>query len=83
MKKYFYKRKIEKLFLISNQSLEEILHRKIQLLSYGIAEKSYKDCFSKADTVSSEDIKIVHEVFQKSLSISGDKQICGKLKKNG
>ena len=65
-------------FLLGNQSLDEILQRKIQLVSYGISPISEKDLNLKIEEISSLDIfKLTNKYFSKPfLSISGKKNIC-------
>jgi len=65
-------------FLLGNQSLDEILQRKIQLISYGISPISEIDLNSKIQEISSLDIlKLTNKYFSKPfLSISGKEKIC-------
>ena len=72
------KEKLKGSFLLGNQSLDEILQRKIQLISYGISSISHQDLNSKIDEISSLDIlKLTNKYFSKPfLSISGNKDIC-------
>ncbi len=75
---FLAKEKLKGSFLLGNQSLDEILQRKIQLISYGISPISGIDLNSKIDEISSFDIlKITKKYFSKPfLSISGNKKIC-------
>ena len=75
---FLAKEKLKGSFLLSNQSLDEILHRKIQLISYGINPISEYDLNSKIDEISPLDIlKLTNKYFSKPfLSISGNKKIC-------
>jgi len=75
---FLAKEKLKGSFLLGNQSLDEILHRKIQLVSYGISPISENDLNSKIEEISSLDIlKITNNYFSKPfLSISGNKNIC-------
>ena len=59
-------------------AIDEILQRKIQLISYGISPISEIDLNSKIDRVSTLDIlKLTKKYFSKPfLSISGNKNIC-------
>ena len=59
-------------------AIDEILQRKIQLLSYGISPISENDLNSKIEDISSLDIlKLTNKYFSKPfLSISGNKNIC-------
>ena len=72
------KEKLKGSFLLGNQSLDEILQRKIQLISYGISPISEIDLNSKIEEISSLDIfKLTNKYFSKPfLSISGNKNIC-------
>ena len=72
------KEKLKGSFLLGNQSVDEILQRKIQLIGYGITPISEIDLNSKIDEISSLDIlKLTNKYFSKPfLSISGDKKIC-------
>ena len=65
-------------FLLGNQSLDEILQRKIQLVSYGISPISENDLNSKIEEISSLDIlKLTNKYLSKPfLSISGNNNIC-------
>jgi len=75
---YLAKEKLKGSFLLGNQSLDEILQRKIQLVSYGISPISEKDLNSKIEEISSLDIlKLTNKYFSKPfLSISGNEKIC-------
>ncbi len=75
---YLAKEKLKGSFLLGNQSLDEILQRKIQLISYGLSPISENDFYSKIDGISSLDIlKLTNKYFSKPfLSISGNKKIC-------
>ncbi len=72
------KEKLKGSFLLSSQSLDEILQRKIQLISYGITPISEIDLNSKIKEITSLDIlKLTKKYFSKPfLSISGNKKIC-------
>ncbi len=72
------KEKLKGSFLLGNQTLDEILQRKIQLISYGIPPISDNDSNSKIEEISSLDIlKLICKYFSKPfLSISGNKNIC-------
>ena len=63
---------------MGNQSLDEILQRKVQLISYGISPISEIDLNSKVDEISSLDIfKLTNRYFSKPfLCISGSKNVC-------
>jgi len=75
---FLAKGKLKGSFLLGNQSLDEILQRKIQLVSYGISPISVNDLNSKIEEISSLDIlKLTNKYFSKPfLSISGNKNIC-------
>ncbi len=75
---FLAKEKLKGSFLLGNQSLDEILQRKIQLISYGISPISENDLNSKIDKISSLDIlKLANKYFSKPfLSISGNEEIC-------
>ena len=75
---FLAKEKLKGSFLFGNQSLDEILHRKIQLISYGITPVSGFDLNSQIEMISSLDIlKLTNKYFSKPfLSISGNKNIC-------
>ena len=75
---FLAKEKLKGSFLIGNQSLDEILQRKIQLIGYGITPISEIDLNSKIDEISSLDLlKLTNKYFSKPfLSISGNKKIC-------
>ena len=72
------KEKLKGSFLLGNQSIDEILQRKIQLISYGIPPISEIDLNSKIDEISSSVIlKLTKKYFSKPfLSISSNKKIC-------
>jgi predicted Zn-dependent peptidase len=75
---FLAKEKLKGSLLLGNQSLDEILQRKIQLISYGISPISDMDLYSKIEEISSLDIiKLTNKYFSKPfLSISGNKKIC-------
>ena len=75
---FLAKEKLKGSFLLGNQSLDEILQRKIQLISYGISPISEIDLNSKIEEISSLDIlKLINKYFSKPfLSISGNEKIC-------
>ena len=80
---FLAKEKLKGSFLFGNQSLDEILQRNIQLISYGIKPISELDLNSKIEEISSLDIfKITEKYFSKPfLSISGNKKICLEINK--
>ena len=75
---FLAKEKLKGSFLLGNQSLDEFLQRKIQLISYGISPISEIDQNSKIEAISSLDIlKLTCKYFSKPfLSISGNEKIC-------
>ena len=79
---YLAKEKLKGSFLLSNQSLDEILQRKIQLISYGITTISEIDLNKKIDEISPLDIiRLANKYFSKPfLSISGNEKICSEIK---
>jgi len=80
---FLAKEKLKGSFLFGNQSLDEILQRKIQLISYGVIPISERGLNSKIDEISSLDIlKLTNKYFSKPfLSISGNKDICLEISK--
>ena len=79
---FLAKEKLRGSFLLCNQSLDEILQRNIQLISFGISPIKEVDLNSKIDELSSIDIlKLTNKYFSKPfLSISGNKKICLEIK---
>ena len=75
---FLAKEKLKGSFLLGNQSLDEILLRKIQLISYGITPISEIDLNLRIDSISSLDIlKLTKKYFSKPfLSISGNEKTC-------
>ena len=75
---FLAKEKLKGSFLLGNQSLDEILQRKIQLISYGLSPFSEIDLNSKIEQISSLDIlRLTNKYFSKPfLSISGNEKIC-------
>ena len=80
---FLAKEKLKGSILLGNQSLDEILQRKIQLISYGISSISEFDINSRIDEISSLDIlKLTNKYFSKPfLSISGNKKISLEISK--
>jgi len=80
---FLAKEKLKGSFLLNNQSVDEILMRKIQLISFGITPISEIDLNSKIDEISSMDIiKLTNKYFsQPFLSIAGNKKICVEINK--
>ena len=81
---FLAKEKLKGSFLLGNQSLDEILQRRIQLISYGISPISEINLNSKIDKISSLDIlKLTNKYLSKPfLSISGNEKICLKISKS-
>ena len=79
---FLAKEKLKGSFLLSNQLLDEILQRYIQLISYGIQPISEIELNSRVDEISSLDIlRITNKYFKKPfLSIYGNKKICLEIK---
>ena len=79
---YLAKEKLKGSFLLGNQYLDEILQRKVQLISYGVLTISEIELISKIEEVSSEDIfKLTKKYFSKPFfSISGREKICLEIK---
>ena len=75
------KEKLKGSFLLSNQSLDEILQRRLQLISYGVEPIREIDLNFKIDEIASLDIlDLVNKYFSKPyMSISGKKEICSQL----
>jgi predicted Zn-dependent peptidase len=80
---FLAKEKLKGSFLIGSQTLDEVLQRKIQLISYGIAPISEIDLNSKIEEISSLDIlESTNKYFSKPfLSISGNEKICLEISK--
>ena len=77
------KEKLKGSILLGNQTIDEILQRKIQLISYGVSPMSEIFLNTKIDKVSALDIfKITNKYFAKPfMSISGNKKICLEINK--
>ena len=78
------KEKLKSSFLISNQSLEEILQRKIQLISYRDNPNLDEDYFEKIESVSAKDISVLTQKYLSKpyLSILGEEKICKRIKES-
>ena len=74
---FLAKEKLKGSFLINNQSLDEILQRDVQLISYGLNPLVEKNCSKDIEAVSSFDIqRIMKKYFSKPyLSFNGDQKI--------
>ena len=77
------KKKLKSSFLFGNQSLDEILHRKIQLISYGMYPCMDEHYFKHIQGISPKDIKNLTSKYfsQPYLSISGEETICNEIYK--
>ncbi len=75
--------KLKSSLLISSQTLEEILQRRIQLIGYDLDPNFDINCLKNIENVNSEDIlKISRKYFSKPfLSIYGDEKICNEINK--
>ncbi len=75
---FLAKEKLKGSFLLGNQALDEILQRKIQLISYGTPPISQLDINSQINKLSTLDVfKLTKKYFSKPyLSISGNEKIC-------
>ncbi len=73
--------KLKSSFLISNQTLDEMLQRRIQLIGYGIDPDLDMNFLKKIDDIFSEDVlKITKKYLSKPfLSIYGNKKICNAI----
>ena len=78
------KLKLKSSFLLSNQTLDEILQRRIQLIGYGLDPDFDINCLNKIEDINSKDIlKITNKYLSKPfLSIYGDKKICNQIEKH-
>ena len=79
---FLAKEKLKSSFLIRNQSLDEILQRNIQLISYGMYPSFEDYDLKKIEAISPKDIqKSTNKYFATPfLSISGDEKICNDIK---
>ena len=79
----FAKVKLKSSFLFHNQTLDEILQRRIQLIGYDLDRNFDKDCLKRLEGINSGDIlKVTNKYFSKPfLSIYGDINICNEIKK--
>ena len=75
--------KLKSSFLFANQTLHEILQRRIQLIGYGRDLDLDINFFEKIENITSEDIlKITKKYLSKPfLSIYGNKKICNEIYK--
>ena len=79
----FAKVKLKSSFLMGNQTLDEILQRRIKLIGFDLDPDFDMDCLRKIEDINSEDIlKITNKYLAKPyLSVYGDKKICGEIYK--
>ncbi len=78
---FLAKIKLKSSTLISNQTLDEILRRKIQLIGYEL-EEDFDFLTGIKDTNSEDILKVTNKYLSKPfLSIYGDKKICDEVKK--
>ena len=79
---FLAKEKLKSSFLFGNQSLDEILQRNIQLISYGMNPISRLNFNSQISEISSlEILKLTNKYFSKPfLSISGNTRVCLEIK---
>ena len=75
--------KLKSSFLIANQTLDEILHRRIQLIGSDLNPDFDINCLDKIEDIASEDIlKIAIKYLSKPfLSVYGDRKICNEINK--
>ena len=75
--------KLKSSYLISNQTLYEILQRRIQLIGNNLNANFDMDCLKKIEDINSEDIlEITKKYLSKPfISIYGDEKICNEIKK--
>ena len=78
---YLAKIKLKSSFLISNQTLDEILQRKIQYVGFTLGQNY--DFLNKINYVNSADVlKVTKKYLRKPfLSIYGEEKICNKINK--
>jgi len=79
---YLAKEKLKSSFLIRKQSLDEILQKNIQLISYGMYPSFEDYDLKKIEALSPKDIQKSTNKYLANpfLSISGDKKICNDIK---
>ena len=77
------KKKLKSSYLFGNQSLDEILQRKIQLISYGMHSCINKDYSKDIQGISPKNLRnLTIKYFSKPyLSISGKENICDEIYK--
>ncbi len=76
--------KLKSSFLISNQTLDEILQRRVRLIGNDLDPDFDMNCLKKIEDINSEDIlKITNKYFSKPfLSIYGNEKLCNKIKES-
>ena len=75
--------KLKSSFLISNQTLDEILQRRIQLIGYDLNPDFDIDSLNKIEDIDSEEILKINNKYLSNpfLSIYGDEKICNDIHK--
>ena len=75
--------KLKSSYLFSNQTLDEILQRRIQLIGYNMDPNFDINCLKQIEDINSEDIlEITKKYLSKPfLSIYGDEKICDEINK--
>ena len=75
------KEKLKGSFLISNESIDEVLQRRIQLIGFNFSNNFSEDYSSKIDLINPEIIKksVVKYFSEPFLSINGEKKICDEI----
>ena len=78
---FIAKEKLKSSYIINNQFLEEVLQRKIQLISYDVSSYLEKNYIKKSEETTPRDIlKLTNKYFSKPiLSVNGNKKICNQL----
>ena len=80
---YLAKTKLKSSFLVSKQSSEEVLQRRIQLIGYGLEPDFDINCLKKIEDIhSGEILKITNKYLTKPyISIYGNEKICNEIEK--
>ena len=80
---FLAKVKLKSSYLFSNQTLDEILQRRIQLIGYNMDPNFDINCLKQIEDINSEDIlEITKKYLSKPfLSIYGDEKICDEINK--
>ena len=79
---FLAKEKLKSSYLISSQSLDEILQRRIQLIGFKLDPDFDKYCLKKIDDIDSKDVNNLIKKYLSNpfLSIYGNKTICMEIK---